>query len=205
MYVLGNSSSLNQIDISGLTGQVSTVGVNRILRLTSKVRFVLIADQVVFEQETPRLVSTNATPLLWSGLTRTARNAPEAVLRKARYWDCWIPRAASPCRQPPSPDRFRFSSNTATYAVEAALLMGFRDIRLLGVDLRYDLKQSHFFGDGRKLGCHLYNLKSVLDSYRWLAHTVKKAGGTLVSESPYAGPLDDVLPRRRSPWLISAT
>lgn len=97
---------------------------------------------------------------------------------------------------------FRFSSNTGTYAIEAALLMGFRDIRMLGIDLRYDLKQSHTFGDGRKEGCHLGDMKTVLGGYEHVARLVKQAGGTLVSESAYAGPLDAIIPRRKSEWLI---
>jgi len=36
---------------------------------------------------------------------------------------------------PPS-DAFLYSGNSGTYAMEAAALMGFKEIRLLGIDLR---------------------------------------------------------------------
>lgn len=81
--------------------------------------------------------------------------------------------------------------------------MGFRDIRLLGIDLRYDLKNSHTFGDGRKEGCHLGNKEIVLSAFKYVAEKVNQAGGTLVSESAYEGPLDEIIPRRKSPWLIT--
>lgn len=81
--------------------------------------------------------------------------------------------------------------------------MGFRDIRMLGIDLRYDLPTgTHCYGDGRKEGCHLGDMKVVLSGYKYAARKVKEAGGTLVNESPYEGPLDEIVPRRKSEWLI---
>jgi len=96
-------------------------------------------------------------------------------------------------------DEFANSHNTATYSVEAGLLMGFTDIALLGVDLNYGLHPSHFFGDGAPLGCKLRNLKLVLDIFTRLRIKAEQAGVSLVTESPLTGPLDDVLPRRACP------
>ena len=82
--------------------------------------------------------------------------------------------------------------------------MGFRDIRLLGIDLRYDLPEgSHCYGDGRKEGCHLGDMRVVLPAYEYVRKRVEAAGGTLVNESPFGGPLDKVVPRRKSEWLIN--
>jgi hypothetical protein len=104
---------------------------------------------------------------------------------------------------PPRPDQhFRYSGNTGTYAIEAAALLGFTEVRMLGIDLRYDLAKTHFFGDGRALGCKLSRpLDYLVNRFRMVFEQLKSRGITLVNESPLEGPLDAVIPREASPWL----
>jgi hypothetical protein len=100
---------------------------------------------------------------------------------------------------------FWWTGNTATYAVQAAALLGFRDIRLLGVDLVYRVpgqSDSHCWGDGKKEGCRLGDVSLILKVFARIRKDIEKRGGTLVNESPIKGPLDSVLPRRECPCLM---
>jgi hypothetical protein len=99
----------------------------------------------------------------------------------------------------PKPGAFKFSGNSGTYALEAAALMGFTEIRMLGIDLRYDLANSHFFGNGKKEGCWLS--KHALPAYRSVFRELTRRGVKIVNESPYEGPLDEFIPREKSAWL----
>jgi hypothetical protein len=98
-----------------------------------------------------------------------------------------------------------FSGNTATYSLEAAALMGFTDIRLLGIDLRFDLPRSHFFGKNLYKGRpRKYPAKHIARVAQTLgAITVRLAdmGIRVTNESPYDGPLDEFVPKETSPWL----
>lgn len=101
---------------------------------------------------------------------------------------------------------FAFSGNTGTYSIEAAALMGFSDIRLLGIDLRFDLPTSHFFGrnplpSGAPRRYNRRRIAEVVKCYGAIAAALKNEGISVVNESCYDGPLDDVLPREESPWL----
>lgn len=81
--------------------------------------------------------------------------------------------------------------------------MGATSIHLVGIDFRYDLDKSHFFGDGRPEGCKPpARLTETFRIYRYLYETLRKRGIDLVNESPYDGPLDVILPRKVCPWLM---
>lgn len=133
---------------------------------------------------------------------RWCRDATDRVY----VWDAQRPGPRQRCAiggaQPHwKPGLFPYSGNSGTYAIEAAALIGFTEIRMLGIDLRYDLCNSHFFGDGRKEGCRLSNPEQVLAEYRALHEKLAERGTKLVNESAYAGPLDEFIPREESPWL----
>ncbi len=105
------------------------------------------------------------------------------------------------------PGQFWFSGNTATYAVQAAMLMGFTDIRLLGVDLTYDIpgeKESHSFGSGKREGCRLSDVSLILKVFGRIMKDCEREGISLVNESWVRGPLDKVMPWRESEWLTKA-
>lgn len=97
------------------------------------------------------------------------------------------------------------SGNTGTYAIEAAALLGCTEIRLLGIDLRFDLAKSHFYGQNTYRGQRIVHKQSHLDRvtlcYRALHDRLKKEGIRLINESPYEGRLDEHIPREESPWL----
>jgi hypothetical protein len=99
----------------------------------------------------------------------------------------------------PRCDAFRFSGNSGTYALEAAALLGFTEIRMLGIDLRYDLRDSHFFGNGKTEGCHLND--KALPAYRSVYRELTERGIKIVNESAYDGPLDEFIPKEKSAWL----
>lgn len=100
---------------------------------------------------------------------------------------------------------FLRSGNTGTYAVEAAALMGFEDIRLLGIDLRFDLGKSHFYGQNKYNGVRIRHnrrwMRTVVAAFDALRRKLNAMGRTLINESEYDGPLDDVLPKEKSRWL----
>lgn len=81
-------------------------------------------------------------------------------------------------------------------------MLGFTEIRMLGIDLRYDLPKTHFFGDGKQFKCKLSRpLKFILERYRMAFGELTERGVKIVNESPLEGPLDAFLPKEKSPWL----
>lgn len=99
---------------------------------------------------------------------------------------------------------FLRSGNTATYGTEAAILMGFRDIRLLGIDLRFDLAKSHFYGVNKHKGQRIKHgpkyIETVVRAFEVVRKDLEARGGTLTNETHIEGPLDSVLPRRLPRW-----
>lgn len=100
------------------------------------------------------------------------------------------------------------AGNTGCYALEAAALMGFTDIRLIGIDFSFERKCSHFFGDncvpgrsGRKIVHSKRVLRTMLEGYEAVYRDLASKGITVVNESPCRGPLDDLVPWEKSRWL----
>ena len=205
-YVLGNSGSLSRIRTEELLASVPTIGVNRILRVVSgAVSHLLIADKMVLQSELLRVNSCATGLLIFGGLdSRVLRQ----VERPERIWTWGIhtcPYQRKPPRgHPPKLGEFRFSGNTGTYAIEAAALMGFSDIRMLGIDLtNYGTPTSHCWGDGRTEGCRLSRpLPYLVERYRMVFEELKSRNVKLVNESPVEGPLDAVIPKETCPWLL---
>jgi sugar phosphate isomerase/epimerase len=99
-------------------------------------------------------------------------------------------------------DKFLFSGSSTTYAIEAAALMGYKEIVLIGVDyVGYEKKESHFFGNGANEGCYMPKLTRVMEACKRIRRRLEKQGVSIYNESPVHGPLDDVFVRRESRWL----
>ena len=87
--------------------------------------------------------------------------------------------------------------------------MGFTEIRMLGIDLRYDKPHTHFFGTtgkhkaSRGLRSRERDMMVQRDAREfgktWTALTHR--GVRIVNESPAEGPLDAFIPREDTPWL----
>lgn len=102
---------------------------------------------------------------------------------------------------------FQRTGNTGTYALEAAALMGFKEIRMLGIDFSFDGPQTHSWGrqtkhkggatPKRRAKLIERDVRGFKDVYRRLTHQ----GVRIVNESPAEGPLDAFIPRERSQWL----
>ena len=205
-YVLGNSGSLSRIRTAELSASLPTVGVNRILRtVRGPVSALMIADSLVLQAELDRVNSSETALLTFSGLdSRVIRS----VERPERIWTWGLhtyPRQRKPAGgAPPKPGEFRFSGNTGTYAIEAAALMGFTDIRMLGIDLTgYGKPGSHCWGDGRTEGCKLSRpVPWLVERYRMVFEDLRDKGIRLTNESPVEGPLDAAIPKERCPWLL---
>lgn len=100
-----------------------------------------------------------------------------------------------------------FTGNSAHYALNAARYMGFTDIRLLGIDMKFDLPKSHIQGinTDRRGNRIRYSPKQIAFWVQELAGMVRQFAGqgvSVVNESPLDGPLDAAgIPKERSSWL----
>jgi hypothetical protein len=83
-------------------------------------------------------------------------------------------------------------------------MIGYRDLRLLGVDLRFDLPRSHIQGQnivkGRRVTYTPRALKNTVNGFRLVIEGLRGLGCTVTSESAYDGPLDAFVPRSECPW-----
>ena len=211
-YILGNSVGLESLDLASLASDRSclTIGVNRLLRVFAP-EYLLVADLKIIAEERDRLRAAKPKLLVWRKLG--AMLAERKTLPGVRRWTWDVGRAFTPkLRQPclgyePSwtTGVFLRSGNTGTYAIEAAALMGCTEIRLLGIDLRFDLPRSHFFGTnkhkGRRITYSPRQIKRMVSAYRAIHDRLKTMGVRLINESPIDGPLDEWIPREKSKWL----
>jgi hypothetical protein len=187
---------------------VKTIGTNRVLR-TFVPTWLLIADLIVLAEEETRLHSAKPGLLTLHGLAVEA----EEKMRGLDVWTFWVgepfmPKPRLPylgCELSWKHGRLVRTGNTGTYALEAAALMGFTEIRLLGIDLRFDLAKSHFYGVNKHRGHRIRHkpshIRRVVQSYGALHDILADHGVRVVNESPIEGPLDEVLPKEKSPWL----
>jgi len=209
VYILGNSSSLERVDLDRLRrSDLVTVGINRILRCF-KPQFLLVADRPVLQEELTRLNSARPKLLAWRMLAAMPGLEPGV---EVRTWDTWGGAYARGWKRGRAPEwsprwrdgQFWHSGNSGTYCIEAAALMGFRDIRLLGIDLRFDLPRSHFFGQntwrGQRIKYTPRQIAGTVKAFEIVISGVAKLGCNVTSESCYDGPLDAVLARRACPW-----
>lgn len=93
--------------------------------------------------------------------------------------------------------------------MEALAFMGFTEIRMLGIDLRYDMPDTHFFGTSGKHKAQRgirpreremmvqKDARAIGRTWEILTHR----GVRIVNESPAEGPLDAFIPREESRWL----
>lgn len=209
VYILGNSSSLEQVDLSLLRQSgLATIGINRILRCFAPT-YLVVADRPVLQEELARLNSAKPKLLAWRMLVGIAARIPGLEVRTWETWGGAYARGWKRGRNPEWVPRWRdgqfwHSGNSGTYSIEAAALMGFRDIRLLGIDLRFDLPRSHFFGQntwrGQRIRYTPRQIAATVKAFEIVVSGVTRLGYTVTSESCYEGPLDAVLARRACPW-----
>lgn len=190
-FVLGNSYSLNETDLSNLPD--STIGVNRILR-TLWVPYILVVDYQVLdgspedEPELPRLREYNGRLLLHHGLTdrfRERRRTVPVFLKLPEY----ISRKNSYLAE---------AKNTGLIALEiAARAIAYHSkggtICLLGMDFfkKYGEERSHSFGDGKKAGTGDHRWKDDIRNLQKDAKILAGKGIEVVNGSPWRlGPLD---------------
>jgi len=208
-YILGNSSSLLQCRLRDLEESgIATIGTNRLLRVI-RVEYLLLADLRVLSEEMDRITSARPKLLILHDLAAKAQKH----LKEIDHWTYFVREPFIPKRQQPylgyEPEWqngvLLRSGNTGTYALEIAALMGFTEIRLLGIDLRFDLPTSHFYGVNKYRGHRIKHtqrhLRRVVLAYAALQDRLKDMGVKVINESPIDGPLDDHIPKEKSPWL----
>lgn len=192
IFVMGTSYSLEFLDLSLLEGK-TVLGVNQSLWKYIPA-FAVINDRSAFESvrkcvtECVSSCKAVSVPLILRkgvGPLSTRVETYQYELKTGKDL-----RFKGPLQQ---------VDNTAYYAIEIALRMRGSHIPgrivLLGVDLFYHpCYPSHFFGDGKEMGCRP-NFGKVLKA---LAHTrdfMKKRRIDLVTCSPWEGPVTEILPR----------
>lgn len=209
-YILGNSSSLTALDLTALaaSGQ-KLLGINRILQVVTT-HWLIVSDSEVLVEETTRLQQEKPTLLLLHKLEGLrGERIPEV---EAWHWDVTpIPyqHGGRPSAQDLEGWRkmgvFLRSGNTGTYAIEAAAIMGFTEIRLLGMDLRFDLAKTHFYGvnkyHGQRRQYTPKHIQGWAECFGLIADDLKDRGIDVVNETHIEGPLDDYLPREKPRWL----
>ena len=205
VYVLGNSWSLNQTPAQPLCSQFPTLGINRVLRTHSQVEMLILSDSDVLREELPRILQGRPRLLLCDKLAGVwmARGGGKGI--EAYTWHVNQPhvRKGMPSRRrPPQPCHFARTGNTGTYAMEAAALMGFKEIRLLGIDFSFNGPQTHSWGNQTKHkgGATPRRRAKLIErdvrGFREVYNSLTSRGVRIVNESPEAGPLDEFIPRR---------
>lgn len=128
--VLGNSPAVAECDFEPLRDLV-TLGVNRILRVTTPAALVIV-DRTVMVEEEARLRAFDGRLALWEGLGSTVPRLRERFPHTRFLLDGSGP----PFRRWPERlgDRLLLAGNTATYAIQLAVLLGLDPIGVLGVD-----------------------------------------------------------------------
>jgi hypothetical protein len=173
------------------------------------VDYLLLADLIVLGEEKTRLkLARNGLLVL-----RELAFGAQKMLRGINHWTYSVTEPFAPKPRLPysgyEPDWPRGvllrTGNTGTYALEAAALMGYTEIRLLGIDLRFDLKTSHFYGENKYRGVRIKHrathLRRVVKAYAAITAKLGDMGVKVITESPIEGPLDDFIPKETSPWL----
>lgn len=199
VFVLGNSASLNELDLSLLSGY-TTIGVQRILEVYEPT-YVFIVDQSVIRDQYERMnaVSGRIPLILYP-------NHMGSKMRKL-YGGEWISsgpmthnadreKKHGPIHIPPSGD-------SGYEATQVAYRMGARTIALAGIDLHWPRgKETHCYGDGAARGAKLRLAKEKTESFRQLKQIYKRRGVGLVSVSPWQTPLRDAIGYTPLPTLI---
>lgn len=83
--------------------------------------------------------------------------------------------------------------------------MGFTEIRLLGMDLRFDLAKSHWYGQnlcqGQRRQYSPRRIQTWAEAYGAITADLKSRGISVVNETHIEGPLDEHIPREKPTWL----
>ena len=200
VFVLGNSSSLNELDLS-LLSEFTSIGVQRILE-TYEPSYAFIVDQSVIRDQCHRMnaVSGRIPIILYPYHVSSS-------MRKL-YTGPWISSGkmahngdreakTGPIHIPPSGD-------SGYEATQVAYRMGATTIALAGIDLHWPKgKQTHSYGSGKERGAKLRTPKEKTECFRELKRIYKRRGVGLVSVSPWKTPLRDALGYTPLPTLIA--
>lgn len=200
IFVLGNSSSLNELDLSLLTG-FTTIGVQRILE-TYEPSYVFIVDSKVIEDQYERMNAVSGRiPLIlfpWKMGSKMRKLYPGPWISSGDIHPRAKPDAKhGPIAMPPC-------GGSGYEATCIAYRMGAKMIALAGEDLQWRSgKDTHCFGSGKARGCKLGNAKQKVEYFRELKQIYKRRGVGLVSVSPWQTPLRTALGYTPLPDLIA--
>uniref|UniRef100_A0A6H1ZH76 Uncharacterized protein n=2 Tax=viral metagenome TaxID=1070528 RepID=A0A6H1ZH76_9ZZZZ len=187
VVILGNSSSLNAMDLTPLRDYV-TIGVNRILRIFDPT-YLFIVDESVMRDEFKRIppyLEAGGLLMLYPGLMNSK-------VRAKYYNGPWISTGpmSSQC-DPCAKDGYIHicrGGNSAYEAAQVAYRMGASHIILAGVDMFWPCsEQSHFFGNGSALGCKLPRPDWKVEDFRHLKELYHSLGTGITSCSPWDTP-----------------
>lgn len=199
IFVLGNSSSLNELDLSLLT-EFTTIGVQRILE-TYEPSYVFIVDNKVIEDQYEYMNAVSGRiPLILFPWKMGSK-------MRALYPGPWISSGnIHPSGNPESKTGTLAMPPCGGSGYEAACIayrMGAKTIAMAGEDLHWPRrKDTHSFGSGKARACKLGNSKQKVEYFRKLKQIYKRRGVGLVSVSPWQTPLRDALGYTPLPDLI---
>ena len=171
IWVLGNGPSLNDVDPDKLD-PARVIGTNRILKFCDP-RYLLFVDFEVWKQQHGQMSSSGAalitTPELWDTCSRLKMPIPDERLWMFTH---------SPNSYPDAPEGplFRgFMSGYYAAELAARMVWGGGRVVLAGMDMRWpDEGDTHFFGDGREVGCHTRKFQEGLEAFAVLRHAARR-------------------------------
>lgn len=203
--ILGNGPSLNLVAIDRVM-EFFTIGVNRIL-MSSLNGWEIVPDRLMIvdpaplKQEINRIQEKCRWLILLDELYQKLEPAKQKELRsklkKSSLELIFLNEKPDPKMVLDNHPFVMNHRNTGFYALEYLyrMMKGKGTVGLLGMDMFYPKDQpSHFFGDGRKLGCSNYFFEIL--AVTWLRTIKEQISGEfkVVNLSPLEGPLRDVIP-----------
>ncbi len=180
VFILGNSASLNELDLNLLKPHVS-IGVNRILR-TFTPTYLFVVDRSVIKDEHKRMMKSKCDKIIF----RLAMDGQCRGLYPGPYIEIEQMSNAGKPTTLQGPIHICRGGNSGYEACHVAYRMGAACIALAGMDMYWPKKgKSHFFGPGRAAGCSLHNPAEKVEDFRYMKHLYRKHGVEMVSVSPW--------------------
>jgi len=180
VWVLGNGPSVNDVPFDRLDRR-RVVGTNRILRKYDPGLNVLV-DYEVWNQERGAMVASDCglavSHALWDTCIATGKPLPDERVYLFTHDANSYPGA------PEGPLYYGFLSGY--YAAEIAVRMVWPAGRVIlaGFELGWPEKgPTHFFGDGREVGCHTKRFAEGIAALKVLHHATKKVDMRVFGES----------------------
>ena len=186
VVVIGNSSSLSEMDLSILDGY-TTLGVNRLLRVYEP-NYLLVVDKSVLRDECERMkqFQDRVTYLIYPGTMGSDG------LRM--YDGPWIDTGPMVGDKDPTatsgPIDIGKVGNSGYEACQIAFRMGAARILIAGIDLFWpSTADTHCFGSGHEAGCRLHKPEVICESFGEMKRLYAQCGVELLSISPWDTPL----------------